>query len=411
MTLENLTFSQSVLKGEVKVPPSKSLAHRAIICASLAHGKSTIRGIQFSKDIEATTGVMRAVGAEIKEDDGVLCVQGTQGVNADVEAFCNESGSTLRMCLPVCAAVNQGHTHFTGRGKLGVRPMTVFEELWKSARLFYVDKSAETGSLDLTVKGALPAGRYRVRGDVSSQFISGLLFALPLADGDSTIELTTPLYSKGYIDLTMQSLKEAGIQVSYDGDRIFEIKGGQTYKPLDTEVEGDWSQAAFYLVANRIGSDVKVEGLNQSSAQGDKVIKDYLDRLDESGDLVFDGEDCPDIIPVFAVACALRKGVTRLTGLSRLKIKECDRLDAVYTQLTAIGADVKREGDDLIFCGKDEFEGGVKVSSFNDHRIAMTLAIATTRCKKPITVDDFSCIAKSYPDFLERYKALGGNVR
>ena len=194
MTLENLTFSKSTLKGGVKVPPSKSLAHRAIICASLAHGKSTIRGIQFSKDIEATTGVMRAVGAEIKEDDGVLCVQGTQGVNADVEAFCNESGSTLRMCLPVCAAVNQGHTHFTGRGKLGVRPMTVFEELWKSAGLFYVDKSAETGSLDLTVKGALPAGRYRVRGDVSSQFISGLLFALPLADGDSTIELTTPLY-------------------------------------------------------------------------------------------------------------------------------------------------------------------------------------------------------------------------
>lgn len=409
--MKGLTFSASTLKGTVKVPPSKSLAHRALICASLCRGKSRVSGLSYSEDIKATIGVMRAVGAEIELNGDVAEVTGSKGVDRDVEAFCNESGSTLRMCLPVCAALNKGETRFTGRGKLGARPMTVFEELWKGAGLFYKDESAVAGSLDITVKGALPAGEYRVRGDVSSQFISGLLFALPLADGDSVIKLTTPLYSKGYVDLTLQALGEAGIDVRFDGERIFYIKGNQNYAPCDKEVEGDWSQAAFFMVANATGSDIDIKGLNAQSAQGDKVIEEYLGRLKSEGDLVFDGEDCPDIIPVFAVACALREGVTRLTGLSRLKIKECDRLEAVYTQLSAIGADVKREGDDLIFRGVKAFKGGVKVNAFNDHRIAMTLAIAATRCVEPITVDDFSCIAKSYPDFLDVYVGLGGQVK
>lgn len=411
MKMQDLTFCKSVLEGAVEVPPSKSLAHRAIIRASLAHGESRIEGIEYSKDVLATTGVMRAVGARIEQEEDALVVSGSAGEDTDAEAFCNESGSTLRMCLPVCAALNKGYTHFTGRGKLGSRPMTVFEELWKRAGLYYRDDSAKTGFLDLTVKGALPAGKYRVRGDVSSQFISGLLFALPLAEGDSVIELTTPLYSKGYVDLTMQSLAEAGVKVSFDGDRVFSIKGGQKYAPVSGRVEGDWSQAAFFLVANAIGANIDVNGLNFASSQGDMVVKDYLERLKEDGDLVFDCEDCPDIVPVFAVACALRKGVTRLTGLSRLKIKECDRLDAVHTQLSAIGANVRREGDDLIFEGVDAFAGGVKTSSYNDHRIAMTLAIAATRCLSPVTVDDFACIEKSYPDFLDKYIGLGGVVK
>ncbi len=409
--MKGLTFSASTLKGTVKVPPSKSLAHRAIICASLCRGKSRIGGLSYSEDIKATIGVMRAVGAEIELNGDVAVVKGSEGVDLNAEAFCNESGSTLRMCLPVCAALNKGATHFTGRGKLGARPMIVFEELWRGAGLFYQDESKKNGSLDITVQGALPAGGYSVRGDVSSQFISGLLFALPLADGDSVIKLTTPLYSKGYVDLTLQALKEAGVNVRFDGERRFYIEGNQSYLPRDKEVEGDWSQAAFFAVANAIGSDIEIRGLNGNSAQGDKVTEEYLERLKGEGELVFDGEDCPDIIPVFAVACALRRGVTRLTGLSRLKIKECDRLEAVYTQLSAIGADVKREGDDLIFSGVDGFKGGVKVSSFNDHRIAMTLAIAATRCDKPIVIDDFACISKSYPDFLDVYKALGGNVK
>ena len=408
--MKNLTFSKSELSGAVVAPPSKSLAHRAIICASLADGKSVIKGVQFSQDVSATTGVMRAIGADISECGDELRVQGSKGVDCMAEAFCNESGSTLRMCLPVCAALNKGVTHFTGRGKLGARPMTVFEELWQGAGLYYRDDSIKTGSLNISVKGALPAGVYNVRGDVSSQFISGLLFALPLADGDSEIRLTTQLYSKGYIDLTLQSLKESGIEVGFKGG-VFSIKGKQKYLPVNGRVEGDWSQAAFYLVANAIGSKVNVLGLNYDSAQGDRVITRYLEELKKDGELVFDGEDCPDIMPVFSVACALRKGVTRLTGLSRLKIKECDRLDAVYTQLSAIGAKVKREGDDLVFEGVDNFAGGVNVRTFNDHRIAMTLAIAATRCEKPIIADDFACIAKSYPDFLERYKELGGNVQ
>ena len=411
MKMQDLTFSKSVLEGAVEVPPSKSLAHRAIIRASLARGESRIDGIEYSQDVLATIGVMRAAGAKIIEEKNSLSVTGSKGVDADVEAFCNESGSTLRMCLPVCAALNKGYTRFTGRGKLGSRPMTVFEELWNGAGLYYRDDSAKTGSLDLTVKGALPAGKYEVRGDVSSQFISGLLFALPLADGDSEIKLTTPLYSKGYVDLTLQSLEEAGIDVRFDGERVFSVKGGQKYAAVSGRVEGDWSQAAFFLVANAIGAKIDVRGLNYASSQGDMAIKDYLERLKEDGDLVFDCEDCPDIVPVFAVACALRKDVTRLTGLSRLKIKECDRLDAVHTQLSLIGAKVKRDGDDLIFEGVKEFAGGVKTRSFNDHRIAMTLAIAATRCADPVTVDDFACIAKSYPDFLDKYIGLGGDVR
>lgn len=403
-------FQNSLLSGEVKIPCSKSIAHRAIVCASLAHGESVVRNVNSNDDIKATSGVMRALGASIREEGETLYIKGSDGTDGVCEAFCNESGSTLRFCVPVSAMLNAGLTHFTGRGKLGSRPMKIFNDIWDEKGLVYLDKS-KGGMLDLYTTGRLGAGIYSLPADVSSQFISGLLFALPLADGDSEIRLTTPLASRGYVDLTLGELARFGVDVAFDGEKIFYIKGNSRYKAQDVTVEGDWSQAAFFKVANYLGNNVDVKGLDADSAQGDRIIDDYLKRLsDEKGELVFSGEDCPDIIPVFSVACALREGRTRLTGLSRLRIKECDRLAATYEMLSALGANVSREGDDLVFDGVKRFKGNVKVSSHHDHRMAMSAAIASTACDGSIIVDDCECMNKSYPRFLEDYAALGGKV-
>ena len=413
---EIMEITPAKLQGKVNIPPSKSVAHRMIICASLAVGKSVISNISFSDDIRATIECMKSIGAIIVEKDGRLEITGCKdNVNLDIKFDCNESGSTLRFMVPIALAKNSGVNTFVGKGKLGARPLDVYEVICKEQNIFYVNDSAknENNLLDLKVKGNLESGVFNVKGNVSSQFITGLMFALPMLDGDSEIIIDGELQSKGYIDLTLSALKKFGVEVVNENYKKFIIKGGQTYTSGNHTIEGDWSQAAFYEVANYLGNNVEGVGLERDSEQGDKVIVDFIKRLKESEKwqtLVFDGGDCPDIIPEFALACCLREGKSDIVNISRLRIKECDRLIATVSELKKLGANIKENTDSISIVGVRELNGG-EVSTYNDHRMAMTLAIAATKANGKLYLDNYRCVSKSYPDFFEDYNKLGGKTR
>lgn len=409
----NVIITPTKLKGSVAVPPSKSLAHRAIICACLARGKSLISNVALSDDIIATIECMRNLGAKITAKDGVLEIEGgRQKLPFDLTFDCKESGSTLRFILPIALAMGSGKNTFVGRGKLGERPMTIYENICKEQGIDYIDSSLlnEKHLLDLSVKGKLTSGEYHVDGGVSSQFITGLLFALSLLDEDSKIFIQGNLQSVGYLDLTLSVLKDFGIDIENDGYKVFNVKGSQGFKARDYYIEGDYSQAAFYEVANYLGNDIDMQGLNADSLQGDKVIVDFVGRLKSANKdeiLTFDGGNCPDIIPVFALACCLRDGHTDIVNISRLRIKECDRLSATAEELGKLGAKITHGEDYLSIDGVKRLKGGV-VDSHGDHRMAMTLAIASVVADGEVEIIGAQSVSKSYPDFFEHFQKLGG---
>ena len=418
------TIQPAKLKGSVKVPPSKSMAHRAILCAALANGQSTVSNIDFSDDILATMDAMQALGAKIEKKGNSLEICGIgpkseRQKNRRID--CKESGSTLRFLIPV-ALCFEGGTQFVGRGNLGKRPLNVYTEIFDEQGIAY---KAEGPLLDFTVSGRLKPGKFKLRGDVSSQFITGLLYALPLLEADSEIEITTHLESKNYIDLTLSALKDFGIHVENRAYKTFLVPGNQTYKAGNYRVEGDFSQAAFFLCADALGSSVEVQDLAQDSLQGDRAVLEILQRMgaevsrretglccraDALSATEIDASQCPDIIPVVAVVAALCKGTARIYNAGRLRIKECDRLHAICSELTKLGAQMTEQQDSILICGVDNFTGGT-VWSHKDHRIAMMLAIAATRAQKTVTIEDWECVSKSYPHFFEDYAMLGGNCQ
>ena len=273
----------------------------------------------------------------------------------------------------------------------------------------HVCYSLEAGVL--TVRGALPSGCYTLPGNVSSQFITGLLYALPLLEGDSDILLTTPLESGGYVDMTLDALAQFGVSAEYDGDRRFRVPGNQAYRHRDLAIEGDWSNAAFWFAAAFLGHRVDVEGLNPRSVQGDRVIGEQLARLTQPGPAELDVSQCPDLVPPLAAMAALRAGeTTAIVNAARLRIKESDRLASVTQVLNALGAGVEEHADHLVLRGRERLAGGVTVSGHNDHRIAMMAAIAATRCQGPVTITGAECVNKSYPRFWADYEALGGQI-
>lgn len=408
--MTDLKLEPVKLKGSVTVPPSKSLAHRAIICASLAEGRSKIRNIQYSEDILATITGMRAFGAVIQTEEDTVIIDGIPDYSsAEGRTInCNESGSTLRFLIPL-ATLFEGKTRFTGQGKLGTRPLDTYEEIFSKQGLHY--RPSNTDELDLTVEGSLRPGIYDVRGDVSSQFITGLLFTLPLLEAESEIRMTTPLESEGYVDLTLSMLKTFGINIDFDKEKqVFRVEGNQVYRAQNTTVEGDYSQAAFFLSANALDNSVEVNGMNPASLQGDREIIAILEQLNDgaSDERTIDGSQCPDIIPVAALVAALSDGRTTFTNLERLRIKESDRLEAVQKELARLGADIEIDGDALLIKGTAILKGNATVWSHKDHRIAMMLAVASTVCEEPIVIKDTECVAKSYPDFWDVFKQLGG---
>ncbi|MDE6605518.1 MAG: 3-phosphoshikimate 1-carboxyvinyltransferase [Clostridia bacterium] len=410
----DVIITPTKLKGNVVIPPSKSIAHRAIICACLARGKSIVSNVALSDDIVATIECMRNLGAQIDIKDGVLEIEGgAERITSDLTFDCKESGSTLRFILPIALALNDGKNTFVGRGKLGERPMAIYRDICKEQGIEYVDNSLLNANhlLDLSVKGELKSCEFHVDGGVSSQFITGLLFALPLLGRDSKIVIEGQLQSVGYLHLTMSALKDFGIDISYDRG-VFYVKGGQQYVARDYYVEGDYSQVAFYEVANYLGSQVDMQGLNTDSLQGDKVIVDFVRKLkssDKSKKLTFDGSNCPDIIPVFSLACCLRQGRTDIINVSRLKIKECDRLSATAQELGKLGANITQGEDFLSIEGVDKLQGCV-VDSHGDHRMAMMLAIAATVADGEVTILGAQSVSKSYPNFFDHFVSLGGKI-
>ena len=387
----NVTITPGLLRGAITPPPSKSQAHRLLIAAALADGESRIEHLADSQDIQATRRCMAALKAP-GEDLPVL--------------DCGESGSTLRFLIPVALAL-RGGGRFTGRGRLMERPQKPYFDLFDEKGIAYRQEDGV-----LTVQGRLTPGTFALPGDVSSQFVTGLLYALPLLEGDSRITLTTPLESRGYVDMTLEALERFGIRAECPDGRTLRIPGGQTYRPCRAAVESDYSQAAFYYAANGLGGQVEILGLNPRSAQGDRCIVPYHMQLCGPGEAELDVSQCPDLVPPLAAHAALRQGITRIVNAARLRIKESDRLTAVTQVLTALGADVVEGADRLTITGQPEgLAGGVTVDSHNDHRIAMMAAIAATRCAAPVTIIGAECVAKSYPDFWEDYERLGGQIQ
>ena len=424
--MADLKIYPSKLKGEVKIPPSKSMAHRAIICAALSDGLCIIENIDYSDDIIATIDAMNSLGAKIVKHKDYIEVIGAYGSDEKPQETriidCNESGSTLRFLVPI-SLLFKGSSKFIGRGNLGKRPLTTYYNIFERQGIEY---SYEEGNLNLVINGELNPGTFEVEGNVSSQFITGLLFTLPLLKEDSKIIITTEMESKGYIDLTLRAMSDFGVEIINNNYREFIIKGNQKYKARNYRVEGDYSQAAFFLCADSLGNDVLCKDLDLNSLQGDKEVIDILERMNvvfnandigvkgttngELASTVIDGSQCPDIIPVLTSVAALTKGTTEIINAGRLRIKECDRLAAVTSELNKLGAKIIEKEDGLVVTGVEKLQGGVEVWSHKDHRIAMTLAIASTRCEEPIVIKDYECIAKSYPKFFEDFKALGGNV-
>jgi 3-phosphoshikimate 1-carboxyvinyltransferase len=398
----NVTITPTRLSGRLTVPPSKSQAHRLLIAAALAEGESRLSNLVMSQDMEATIRCLRALGALISPDG--TAVSGVRsGLAGELPQLdCGESGSTLRFLIPIALAVAGGGV-FTGRGRLMERPQEPYVELFREKEITF----SQQGGV-LRVQGCLTPGRYALRGDVSSQFFTGLLFALPLLNGPSELVSTTPLESAGYLDMTLQVLEMAGIRVERPSPTVFQIPGGQRYCPMRATVEGDYSQAAFFLAANGAGSRITLDGLSTDSCQGDRVILDYAARLQAPGEVALDVRQCPDLVPALAVQAALRDGeVTRIVNAARLRIKESDRLQAVTRALNALGAQVEEQPDALQITGVSSLHAG-RADSCNDHRIAMMLAVAATRADGPVTVCGAECVRKSYPNFWEDYAALGG---
>jgi 3-phosphoshikimate 1-carboxyvinyltransferase len=406
----NVTITPTQLHGSITPPPSKSQAHRLIIAAALAQGTSVISNVALSQDIEATLSCMKALGASAQVDGSAVTISGVGTKRAPSggplpRLDCGESGSTLRFLIPVALAVAGGGT-FTGRGRLLARPQQPYAHLFAQKNVSF----AHDGQA-IAASGALTPGVYELPGDVSSQFVTGLLYALPLLGGDSDIVLTSPLESKGYVDMTLLALSAFGVQ-AFETETGYHIPGGQVYRAASLSVESDYSQAGFYFAMNGVGNHIDIQGLNPNSAQGDRVIVPYFEALRAPGEVTLDVSQCPDLVPPLAAHAALRGAgnVTHLVGAARLRIKESDRLATVTEVLNAMGAQVEEHPDSLTITGSDALRGGVTADSFNDHRVAMMAAVAATRCKAPVTITGAQCVAKSYPNFWEDYEALGGHI-
>lgn len=387
----NVTILPGTLKGAVTPPSSKSQTHRAVLALMLAQGEGKLSNLAVSEDIQATQDCVAALkSGQPAQADGLPLLD------------CGESGSTLRFLIPVALAV-RGGGHFTGRGRLMERPQGPYIRLFEEKGILWNQEGT-----CLTVAGQLEPGVYALPGNVSSQFITGLLYALPLLPGGSRIVLTTPLESRGYVDMTLDMLRRFDIKVEEQEDG-FLVPGNQTYQARDLTLEADWSGAAFWYAANFLGAQVDIQGLNPDSVQGDRQIGTLYWKLARPGDVDIDLSQCPDLAPPLAAMAAVRKGTTRFVHAGRLRMKESDRLETIARTLNALGAKAQVGEDTLTLEGVDHLEGGT-VDGCNDHRIAMMAAVAAVACKEPVTILGAECVKKSYPRFWEDYTALGGEI-
>lgn len=405
----DIKITPKKLHGTVTAPPSKSVAHRMIIAAALADGVSTVSNLYPSVDILATMDCMRALGARIDFKDDTAVIEGIKNILDKAVLDCHESGSTLRFLIPVACALGV-NAEFIGSAKLPQRPITPFtDEFPKHGIKFDFSKAPNGCSLPCSVSGKLTAGRFNIDGGLSSQFITGLMFALCLLDGDSEIVLTSHLNSEPYVNITLGVLRDFGAAIRKTENGYF-IKGVRRLKHFSGTVEGDYSQAAFFRVANSLGSELNIIGLNNASLQGDRQIMEICDNFDIDGaPFELDCSDIPDLVPVLTVLACLCKGTSKLTNIARLRFKECDRLSVTAECLNAIGGKVTVHEDSLEIEGVSELRGG-EIDGHNDHRIPMSMAIAATCCTSPLIIRGAECVKKSFPNYFDVYKQLGGEV-
>ena len=413
------------LAGTAAVPPSKSAAHRAVVCAALAAGTSHIGNVEFSQDILATLGAAQQLGAKVERGEHELTITGRG--NADGFAtitrpvFCNESGSTLRFILPLFSLTAQ-KVRFTGAGRLMQRPQEIYAQLFERQGLRF-----EQNEQGITIFGRLCPGTFTLPGNVSSQFISGLLFALPLLGGTSTLHLIPPVESRSYIDMTRAVQHAFGVESRWLDENTLEIPGGQHYLPGDYTVEGDYSQAAFPAVLGAVTGGVAITGLSEETLQGDAAILEILRRcgarFTRTGQgVVFekaplhgtdiDLADCPDLGPVLMVLGLLCEGTTVIRNAERLRIKESDRIEAMETELRACGGQLESEGGTITIhgCAGALHAPEQPLSGHNDHRVVMSLAVLALATGLALPISGAEAIAKSWPDFLEAIKPLGAEV-
>lgn len=416
----DVRISPRALSGRIDAVASKSAVHRALICAALADDATLIRVSGTNADIEATASCLRALGARIDADENIIRVSPLRSSNGKTKLECGESGSTLRFIAPLIPALKL-ELEMTGAGRLPSRPINeLLDELVRhGARV-------SSASLPFTIGGKLAPGRYAMRGDVSSQYITGLMFALPLLDGDSTIELTTPLQSASYIDMTISMMRRFCVAVEKI-ESGWRVAGRQKYiSPRELTCEGDWSSAAFFLAAGtltRDGSSVTVAGLDADSPQGDRAIVEILRKfgakVDVRGDevsvhprelvgITIDAGGIPDLVPILSVVGACAKGETRIVNAARLRLKESDRLAAMARTLASLGAQCE-ERDDSLVVRASNMRGGV-VDGCGDHRIVMSAAIAAMRCDGDTRIVGADACEKSYPTFFDDCKRIGGDI-
>ena len=409
--------------GVLTAPPSKSMAHRAVLCAALAKGTSHIRNLEFSKDISATLAAAGQLCAHVTTGENDAVVEGLGGFRAvEAPVDCRESGSTLRFLIPLASLTGQEVT-FVGRGRLMERPQSVYETLYREQGLRF-----EQSASGLTVEGRLSSGDYTLAGNVSSQFISGLLFALPLLDGTSTLHLLPPVESRSYIEMTRAVQNAFGVESRWLDDTTLEIPGGQEYHPCDYTVEGDYSQAAFPAVLGAVTGGVTLTGLAETTLQGDAAILDILRRCGaefahtEAG-IVFekaplhgtdiDLADCPDLGPVLMVLGLLCEGTTVIRNAERLRIKESDRIEAMETELRKCGGVLSSEGGIITIqgCAGALHAPETVLSGHNDHRVVMSLAVLALAAGLKLPIAEAEAITKSWPNFFTAIKPLGAEVQ
>lgn len=414
----NVTITPAPLTGTLPAVPSKSDAHRALICAALADRPTTLWLPRTSADIEATCGCLRSLGADITRRDDHVTVRPISSVPEHPVLDCGESGSTFRFLLPVAAAICSSSVRFTGRGRLPERPIGPLKAAMESHGVAF---SGET--LPFELSGRLTGGAYSLPGNVSSQYITGLLLAFPKLALDSTLTLTTALESAAYVDITLHALSRFGVQVWAAGG-VYRMPGAQTFRsPGKISVDGDWSNAAFFLAAGALGRSLTLTGLDLHSPQGDKAVlallRTFGARVMVSGcDVTLspgpltggavDVSEIPDLLPVLAVTAACGSGQTRFTNARRLRLKESDRLASTSAMLRSLGGSVQELPNGLIVQGGG-LTGGT-VDGCNDHRIVMAAAIAAICCTVPVTITGAEAVSKSYPAFFEDYTKLGGVV-
>lgn len=407
------------LWGSVEAIPSKSQAHRLLIAAALCGEETRIVCPELSDDIERTAGCLKALGADIRHEHGAYLVQPSDLLH-EAALDCGESGSTYRFMLPVCAALG-GRYAFLLRGRLPERPMRALFELLEGGGL----RISGRGSERVCLEGRLRGARFRLAGDTSSQFISGLLLASPLLEGDKRIAITTPLRSAAYVEMTLQALRLFGIDASFEND-ILTVQEGSYRSPGETAAEGDWSGAGFWLCgAPAGGGEVWVSGLSAASPQGDKRVLDFLrlfgaEAVWEGGRVLARGgrlrgaridiDQTPDLAPCLALLGTAAQGETRLENIARLRIKESDRAEAIVAALSALGADIRAGEDAILIRGGRPLRGGT-CDARGDHRIAMMAACAAAQSQGPVIIRGAQAVSKSYPRFFDDLRSMGLEAR